>query len=249
MPLSEASLAAWVFVFARLVGWTSFDPLLARLPIGLRWLMAAVLAATLTPGVSVPAVDPFTVQGMLALSQECLWGAALALSVRLVFAGVTAALIWTAHTATGGLLTLTSEQATTVDAAWRALAWWLAAMAFLGASGHLLVVEALRDSFNVMPVASLPAAGDLRMLAESGGGLFVIGLQLALPLLALALLIQLAFAIVARTTPGLDMMSVGLGVAALGLTAAWIGLVPWVAHGVGLGMEQMAVWLSKLVVR
>jgi flagellar biosynthetic protein FliR len=70
--------------------------------------------------------------------------------------------------------------------------------------------------------------------------------QLALPLLALALLIQLAFAIVARTTPGLDMLSTGLGIAMLGLAAAWIGLAPLLARGVTQGIERLAVWLDWL---
>jgi flagellar biosynthetic protein FliR len=247
MPLSEAALGTWLFAFARLAGWAVFDPLTGRLPLLLRLFMAAVLAAVLAPGLSVEAVEPFSVPGMLALSMEAVWGAALALCVWLVFAAVSAALVWTGHTATGGLLTLTAEQAAPADDAWRALAGWLAAMAFLGASGHLLVVDALRDSFAVMPVAVLPAANDLRQLVEAGGWLFATGVQLALPLLALALLIQLAFGIVARTTPGLDMFSVGLGVAALGLMAAWVWAVPLVAHGVGLGMEHLAVWIGWLV--
>jgi len=128
----------------------------------------------------------------------------------------------------------------------RWLAGWLAAMAFLGASGHLLVVHTLRDSFAAMPVAILPAATDVRQLAEAGSWLFATGVQLALPLLALALLVQLAFGIVARTTPGLDMVSVGLGVAALGLVAIWIATVPLLAHGVGLGIEQLTGWLGRL---
>jgi flagellar biosynthetic protein FliR len=70
-----------------------------------------------------------------------------------------------------------------------------------------------------------------------------------LPLLALALLIQLAFGIVARTTPGLDMFSVGLGVAALSLMAAWVWAVPLVAHGVGLGIEQLGGWFGRLALR
>jgi flagellar biosynthetic protein FliR len=247
MLLSEAALGTWLFAFARLAGWAVFDPLTGRLPLLMRLFMAAVLAAVLAPGLSIDAVEPFTVQGMLALSMEAVWGASLALCVWLIFAAVSAALVWTGHTATGGLLTLTAEQATPADDAWRALAGWLAAMAFLGASGHLLIVDALRDSFAVMPVAVLPAANDLRQLAEAGGWLFATGVQLALPLLALALLIQLAFGIVARTTPGLDMFSVGLGVAALGLMAAWVWAVPLVAHGVGLGMEQLAVWIGWLV--
>jgi flagellar biosynthetic protein FliR len=249
MPLSEASLSLWLFAFARLAGWTLFDPLTGRLPLLLRLFLAAVLAAVLTPGLAVEAVEPFSVQGMLALSLEMVWGAALALCVWLVFAAVSAVLVWTGHTATGGLLTLTAEQAAPADAAWRALAGWLAALAFLGASGHLLVVDALRDSFVAMPLAVLPAAADLRQLAEAAGWLFATGVQLALPLLALALLIQLALGIVARTTPGLDMFSVGLGIAALGLMAAWVWAVPLVAHGVGLGIGQLEGWLGWLGAR
>jgi flagellar biosynthetic protein FliR len=249
MPLSEASLSAWLFVFARLAGWMLFDPLIGRLPLSLRVLLAAVLAAVLTPGASLEAIQPFTVQGMLALSLEALWGAALALCVWLVFAAVTAALVWSGHTATGGLLTLTAEQAAPADATWRALAGWLAGMAFLAASGHLLIVDALRDSLVAMPLAVLPAASELRQLGEAAGWLFANGVQLALPLLALALLVQLAFGIVARTTPGLDMFSVGLGIAALGLMALWVWAVPLVAHGVGLGIEQLAGWLGRLASR
>lgn len=249
MPLSETHLAVWLFAFARLAGWTLFDPLIGRLPVSMRLLMAAVLAAVLVPGLSSAALDPFTVQGLLALSMEMVWGVALALCVWLVFAAVMAAWVWTGHTATGGLLTLTAEQAAPADAAWRALAGWLAAMAFLGASGHLLVVDALRDSFVVMPVASLPAASDLRQLAEAASWLFAAGMQLALPLLALLLLIQLAFGIVARTTPGLDMVSVGLGVGMLGLMVVWVWAVPLVAVGVGQGIEQLAVWMGRLASR
>ncbi|MDP1927702.1 MAG: flagellar biosynthetic protein FliR [Thiobacillus sp.] len=246
MPLAEASLAAWLFAFARLAGWALFDPLMGRLPRLLRLLIAAVLAAVLTPGLTVHAFDPFTVQGVLALSLEVAWGAALALCVWLVFAAMSAALLWTGHTASGGLLNLTPEQAAPADAAWRALAGWLAALAFLGGSGHLLVVDALRDSFTAMPVAVLPAAADLRQLAEAASWLFATGVQLALPLLALALLIQLAFGIVARTTPGLDMFSVGLGIASLGLMAAWIWAVPLIAQGMNRGIAQLSGWLVWL---
>lgn len=248
-PLSEAGVAVWLFAFARLAGWALFDPLAGRLPILIRLALAAVLAAVLAPGLTIESIGPFTVQGLLALSLEAVWGAALALCVWLVFAALSAALVWTGHTATGGLLTLTAGQAAPADAAWRALAGWLAALAFLGASGHLLVVDALRDSFAAMPVAVLPAAADLRQQVEAASWLFAAGVRLALPLVALALLIQLALGIVARTTPGLDMFSVGLGVAGLGLLAAWVWAVPLVAVGMGRGIEQLVGWLGRLALR
>src|SRR4030042_3860370 len=117
MPLTEASLAVWLFAFARLAGWALFDPLTGRLPMLLRLVLAAVLAAALAPGLAIDAIDPFSVQGMLALALEGVWGAALALCVRLVFAAVEAVLVWTGHTATGGLLTLPAEQAAPPGAA------------------------------------------------------------------------------------------------------------------------------------
>lgn len=245
MPLTEALLATGLAAFARIAGWMLFDPLVGRLPLALRLMLAAALAAALLPGLPATGIAPDGVPGLLALVMEAGWGALLALCVRLVFAAMEALLVWTGHTATGGLLTLTPAQAAPADAAWRALAGWLAAMAFLSAGGHLLIVDALRASFAAVPVATLPT--DVRALVEAAGWLFAAGAQLALPLLALVLLVQLALAVVARTTPGLDMFAVGLGAAALGLTAAWIWAVPLIARGVGLGLEQMTAWLGLIV--
>ncbi len=58
MPLSETHLAVWLFAFARLAGWTLFDPLIGRLPLLLRLFIAAVLAAVLAPGLSIACTIP-----------------------------------------------------------------------------------------------------------------------------------------------------------------------------------------------
>lgn len=245
IPLTEAALTGWLFAFARIAGWAYFDPLAGRLPVVLRLVLAAALAAALAPGLAPPASGP-GLATLLALLLEAAWGAALAVCVWLVFALAQVVVLWTGHTASAGLLALTDAQARAAEAPWRALAGWLAALAFLGAGGHLLVVSALRDSFAAMPVATLPAPENLRLLAESAGWLFATGVTLALPLLALALLIQLALGIVARTTPGVDLFSTGLGLAALGLIAAWIAVVPGIARGIHAGLEQLAVWLGAL---
>lgn len=248
MPLAESAFATWLLVLARLAGWLWFDPLTGRLPRSLRLMLAAALALAIAPGVAIPAgsVVFSGAQGM-AMVLEFAWGAALALCVWLMFAVAEAILVWTGHATTGGLLMLTPEQAAPADAAWRALAGWLAALAFLAASGPLLVVDALRDSLTTMPLAQWPATSGLRQLAESGAWLFSTGLQLALPMLALSLLIQLAWGIVARTVPGLDAWSAGLAVAVISLLGVWIVLAPQIALAVNLGMAQWAAWLSHLM--
>ena len=244
VALSEAGIAAWLWVFARVAGWAMLDPLMARLPLFLRLMVAAVLAAALLPGVSTGYhVSPFSVAGGLALSMQWLLGALLALCVRIIFAAAEAMLMWFGQTTTGGLLTLTDEQARYTDPGLRQLAWWLAVLAFLAANGHLLVVDALMQSITHASVAALPSADGARQLIEGAGWIFAAGIQLALPLLVFALLLHLSLAIIARTQPGVDMFSTGLALGALGMLVALAWAAPLIAVGIQQGLVQMQPWL------
>ena len=245
LALSEASIAAWLGVFAMVAGWAMLDPLLARLPLFLRLMLAAVLAAALLPSViATPIVAPFSLAGGLALSLQWLLGALLALCVRILFAATEAVLVWFGQTASGGLLALTEEQAHYTDPGLRQLAWWLAVLAFLAANGHLLIVDALMQSLSHTPVATLPPAAAARQLIEGAGWIFAAGIQLALPLLVFALLLHLSLAIIARTQPGVDMFSTGLALGALGMLVALTWAVPLIAVGIQQGLVKMQPWLT-----
>lgn len=244
LALNEAGIAAWLALFARVAGWAMLDPLLARLPMALRLIIAAVLAAALLPSVAaVNPVSPFSLAGWLALTLEWLLGALLALCVRIVFAATQAMLAWVSHGASGGLLTLTEAQTQHSDYALQQWAWWLAVLAFLSANGHLLIVNALIQSIAHLPVATLVSDVNARQIVEGAGWLFAAGLQIALPLLVFVLLIHLSLAIVARTQPGVDMFSTGLTVGALALLVALVWAVPLIAAGIQQGLAQMQGWL------
>ena len=245
LALTEAGIAAWLWVFARVAGWATLDPLLARLPMSLRLMIAAVLAAALLPSVAaISIVSPFSLAGLLALSLEWLLGALLALCVRIVFAAMEAMLTWVGQTASGGLLTLTEEQANYTDPGLRQWAWWLAVLAFLSANGHLLIVNALMQGIVQLPVATLSSDVNASQIVEGAAWLFAAGVQIALPLLVFVLLIQLSLAIVARTQPGVDIFSTGLAVGALGLLVALVWAVPLIAVGIQQGLVQMQGWLA-----
>ena len=245
LALTEAGIAAWLWVFARVAGWATLDPLLARLPMSLRLMIAAVLAAALLPSVAaISIVSPFSLAGLLALSLEWLLGALLALCVRLVFAAMEAMLAWVGQTASGGLLTLTEEQANYTDPGLRQWAWWLAVLAFLSANGHLLIVNALMQGIVQLPVATLSSGVNASQIVEGAAWIFAAGVQIALPLLVFVLLVQLSLAIVARTQPGVDMFSSGLAVGALGLLVALVWAVPLIAVGIQQGLVQMQGWLA-----
>lgn len=245
LAFTEAGIAAWLWVFARVAGWATLDPLLARLPLFLRLMIAAVLAAAFLPSV-IPAstIPPFSLAGGWALSLEWLLGALLALVVRIIFAAVEAILVWFGQTATGGLLALTEEQAQYTDPGLRQLAGWLALLAFLSANGHLLIVDALMQGIVHMPVATLPSALGASQLIEGAAWMFAAGVQLALPLLVFTLLLHLALAMIARTQPGIDMFSTGLALGTLGMLLALIWAVPLIAVGIQQGVVQMQPWLA-----
>lgn len=244
LAFTEADIAVWLWVFARVAGWAMLDPLLARLPLWLRVMIAAVLAAAILPSVAtVPAVSPFSLAGGLALSLEWLLGALLALCVRIVFAAMEAMLAWLSQTATGGLLTLTEEQAHYTDPGLRQLAWWLAVLAFLSANGHLLIVNALIQGIAHLPIASMTAGINASQILEGAAWIFTAGVQIALPLLVFVILIQFALAMIARTQPGVDMFSTGLALGTLGTLVALVWAVPLIAAGIQHGLVQMQAWL------
>jgi len=123
---------------------------------------------------------------------------------------------------------------------------------FLAFNGHLVLLGALIKSFDIAPVApelagnSLPASG-WAALANSGAGLFEMGLFLALPVMAVVVTMQLVVGTLSRVAPQLNLMSVGFALFLwLGL-AATIALVPYFVPAVehiidfGSGLIRAAV--------
>lgn len=245
LALSEAGIAAWLALFVRVAGWTMLDPLLARLPMLLRLMIAAVLAAALLPNVApLAAPSPFSIAGVFVLTLEWLLGALLALCVWIVLAAMQALLAWLGYSATGGLLVLTEEQAGESNPGLHQWAWWVAVLAFLSANGHLLIVNALIQSITHLPVATLASQVNAAPIVEGAAWLFAAGVQIALPLFVFVLLIHLSLAIIARTQPGVDMFSTGLAIGSLALLVAMLWAVPLIAVGIQQGLEQMQTWLT-----
>ncbi len=229
--VTQSQLEAWLFVFARLLGWAAVDPLVGRLPWSLRLLVAGALAWVWVPGLAPAQVEPFSGAGLLGLATAFLTGAVLGFAARLLVAAAETALAMTGLAASQGLTQIDPGQKGGLDAVLLALAWWLALLAFFSANGHLLVVQAIDASFAAMPLAALPDAASARELAEAGGLLLAAALQLGLPLLVLVLLAHFAFAVMSRTLPGVDSFSVGLTLGTFVLLGGLALAVPLLVSG------------------
>jgi len=111
----------------------------------------------------------------------------------------------------------------------RRWAFYLAMILYLMMNGHHKALEAMRYSFDVIPLSGVPFSH--RMLEDlmmKTGLIFSIGLQLASPIVASLFITQVALGMVARVAPQMNvfMLSFPLNIA-IGLTLLGASLMPW----------------------
>ena len=84
---------------------------------------------------------------------------------------------------------------------------------FLSANGHLLVIRALGESLTVLPPGSATSLrGGTAGLLSLGGGMFLLGLKFAAPVVASVLVANTALALLARAAPTLNVLAVAFPV-------------------------------------
>jgi flagellar biosynthetic protein FliR len=199
--------------------------------IGLMLLLSIALA----PLVPVPAG---LTGGALAaiLVREVAIGLALSMAVRLTIAGAEV----------GGQLAgmqMGFSYALVIDPAsgarnqvLSALYSGLVVLALLGMNAHHAVLRTLVESYRSLPLGAGGVSPQL--LVASGqmlGLVLVFGVQLAAPFIVALLLVELSLAIVSRSAPALNMMSIGFGLrllVGLFVLAGVLGVVPSLAPGV-----------------
>lgn len=217
LTITSEQLAAWLAGFlwplfrigaliasAPIIGNPSFPQ---RAKIGLAVAITLVLAPTLSP---MPGVDPGSAAGLLVLAQQVVIGLAMGLAMRVVFVAVEMAGNMIGLQMGLGFATffdpVNSSQVPVVS---RFLGL-LFSLVFLALNGHLLMIEALAESFRIFPVsAQVTSAAGWKILAEWGGEIFRSGLLLALPMIAALLIANLSIGIMTRAAPQLNIFAVG----------------------------------------
>ena len=118
----------------------------------------------------------------------------------------------------------------------------------LVSGGHLMMIEALADSYQVVPVGSnfSLSAGALQLVRDAGL-LFSHGLQFAAPIIAAASFGYVALGVLARASPQLNMLAVafplqiGLGFLVLA------GVLPLVATSYATWPERIAGLVERFL--
>ncbi len=108
----------------------------------------------------------------------------------------------------------------------------LSTLLFLSLNGHLIALEVLIDSFNVMPVAMFGITREaLWHVLSIGSWMFQGALLLALPVLTSILIVNIAFGVMNRSAPQMNVFTVGFPITLIfGLLLIWFSLVSFLPN-------------------
>jgi flagellar biosynthetic protein FliR len=230
---TSAEIAGWIgtflWPFFRIGAMTTVAPVFGtravpvRIRLGIALALTLVIAPVLPPA---PAVDPLTAQGVIITLQQLLIGLSLAFVLRLVFTVMELAGEAVSNLMGLGFAAMVDPLNGNQSVLLGQFYLILATLVFLSLNGHLLWIEALAESFRLLPVgeAGLTREGAW-WLATFGSNLFSWAVRMALPLLAALLVVNLAFGVLTRAAPQLNVFSVGFPlVLALGFVLLMVTL-------------------------
>jgi flagellar biosynthetic protein FliR len=206
-------IAALLWPLSRILGMITAAPVFGNgsFPASGKVILGVMLAMIIAPTIPAgPAADPLSLAGLLILVQETLVGLAMGFTMRIVFAAVEMAGEASSLTMGLGFASVFDPQTKGRSSAVSQFLTLIATMAFLAVNGHLVLIEALADSFISLPISSMPISANAPYrMAQWGAVIFSAGLQLSLPIVAALLITNIALGILTRAAPQLNIFGIG----------------------------------------
>jgi flagellar biosynthetic protein FliR len=211
LTLNLATLCGFLLVLARVSGLLAFVPIpgLAAGPDASRAALALALTVTLFPVWPHPAAEGLAAGRMLGwMLAEAGFGLTVGVAVSFLLEGIQLSAQIVGLEA-GYSFASTIDPSTQADTTTlQLMAQLFAGSLFFALGFDRQVVRVLAASLQSVPSGASALTGSLvDAVAKLGSGIFVTGLQLALPVLALTLLLDVAFAVLGRLHAQLQLLS------------------------------------------
>lgn len=258
--VDSSQLVFWIsqlfWPLARVLALIMTAPLLSEKAISkkVKIGLGVMITYALVPSLPPTNVTLFSVGGFWLLIQQILIGIAIGFTMQFAFAAVR-----TAGEVIG--LQMGLSFATFFDPASRlnmpVLARFLdmlAMLLFLSFNGHLWLISMVADSFHTLPIGGDPVNGNAFLaLTKAASLIFLNGLRLALPLITLLLILNLALGLLNRVSPQLSVFAIGFPVT-LSIGIIFISLMmpllaPFCEHLFSEVFDLLASVLSEMPAR
>lgn len=239
LEITDAQIS--MFVQQYFLPFTRIGALLMTMPvIGTRIVPARVriIVAFFLTLVIVPLLPPLTVPASLSLGtfvlimHELLLGIAIGFAFQVVFQVFVLAGQFMAMKMGLGFASMndpTNGVQTTVLSQFFLM---LVTLTFISVNGHLILIEMLLQSFHTLPPTHFQFSQvEAIQVVNLGSWLFASALLIALPVLTSLLIINIAFGVMSRAAPQLNIFAVGFPFTLIcGMFLVWVGLSTFNLH-------------------
>ena len=211
-----AFIGAWLWPLFRIGAMVMAAPVFGARSVPMRARLVITLALTLiiAPLIPpVPVVDLLSPLTFIIIFQQILIGVVLGFAAQLVFSAViTGGQVIAMQMGLGFSLMVDPQNGAQAPVLSQFYVLF-AILVYLALDGHLVLIQILVDSFTTLPVGieGLQAM-DYRTLANWGSQVFAGGLVIALPAIASLLVVNIAFGVMTRAAPQLNIFAIGFPV-------------------------------------
>ena len=238
LELSDTQIGGWVGSFLlplfRIASMFMVMPIIGTqlVPNRVRLYLALAVCVVVMPTLpAMPQVDAIDLRTFILIGQEVLIGAMLGFTLQLFFqAFVIAGQIVATQMGLGFASMVDPANGISVPVIGQFFLM-LVTLLFLAMNGHLVVFEVLAESFVTMPVGDGLLTDHYWTLATKLGWVFGAALILVLPAITALLVVNMAFGVMTRAAPQLNIFSIGFPLTLLlGFIIVWIGMADILGH-------------------
>ncbi len=217
LSLSTEQIAIWLggffWPFVRISAMMLSAPVFGArmMPVRIRIVMALTISVLTVPFLPpVPAVDPISLAAANILLQQILIGIATGLIIQMVFQSLVIAGEAIANSMGLGFARMVDPANGVQVPVISQFFIVMATLLFVILNGHLLLIQLMIRSFEILPIAetglALPA---LKAVVSWGSQMYIGGLMVALPAITALLVVNIAMGVITRAAPQLNIFAVG----------------------------------------
>lgn len=212
-----AEIAPYVWPFFRVLGVVMVSPVFgARLvPVRARIALGAILTIAIAPAVPAIELFPSPLQNGFLIAHELVVGIAMGFVMQMIFDALVIGGQTIAMSMGLGFAMLVDPQRGVSVPVLSQFFVILGMLIFLSLGGHLALIRVLAESFETLPVGRFVDIADIGGVAAWGSQMFVGAVRIALPAVTALLIANLAFGVMSRAAPTLNLFAVGFPVAML----------------------------------
>lgn len=183
----------------------------ASFPVRIRVVLAVLVTAALYPVLEpVQGVEPVSLQGFIVLAHQVVIGAAMGFILQMAFQLLVIAGEAIAMTMGLGFARMMDPQNGVQVPVVAQYFIIIATLLFLSMNGHLLLLQMVIQSFEIIPVGETGLARDgLWMVVSWGSQMFIGAIMVSLPAVTALLMVNIAMGVITRAAPQLNIFAVG----------------------------------------